>query len=57
VPGVGGTAQLESLTDVDWWTVSATAADIGKRFHVVTQPGRRIITRKNQRKSKVAWMT
>lgn len=39
VPGSGAPAQLSSLGDADWWKVTATAADVGKRFHVKTQPG------------------
>lgn len=38
-PAVFGPAQLGSLGDVDWVKVSATAADTGKRLHVVTKPG------------------
>jgi len=39
LPGIGGLSQLSSLADVDYFKVSASALDVGKRFHVVTQPG------------------
>lgn len=39
LPAVIGPMQLGSLTDVDWVKVSASQADVGKRFHVITAPG------------------
>jgi hypothetical protein len=32
-------ASLATATDVDWVVYEATAADVGKKFHVVTMPG------------------
>ena len=32
-------AALGSLTDQDWYKVTVTAAEVGKKFHVITRPG------------------
>ena len=32
-------AELGSLADQDWFKVTVTAAEVGKKFHVVTSPG------------------
>ncbi len=37
--GSGIAGQFASLTDLDYFKVTATAADVGKSFHVVTSPG------------------
>ncbi|MBK7859343.1 MAG: hypothetical protein IPJ65_12115 [Archangiaceae bacterium] len=39
LPAVLGLAQLPSLTDQDWVKVTAGPGDVGKRLHVITQPG------------------